>query len=138
MIPGCSPNNSYKRWPAEFYAQVAKALANKKIYSVVIGPCVEKKEIDAVCQATPFALNFCNRNSLLDIPDLAHHALAVVGNDTGPTHMAELTETPCFTLFCDRTKRSALKRSNVTNLIGKDIQDISPQTVIQKLFSVLQ
>ena len=138
MIPGCSAANAYKRWPAEFYGMVAKALADKGIHSIVIGTNAEKDEIETVCRATPFALNFCNKNKLLDIPDLAHHAMAVIGNDTGPMHMAELTDTPCLSLFCDRTNRSALERANVTNLIGQNIEDISPKTVIDKLLAMLQ
>ena len=75
---------------------------------------------------------------MLDIPDLAHRAEAVIGNDTGPMHMAELTDTPCVTLFCQKTAKSALDRENVTNLSGEKIEDISPETVLKKLFSVLQ
>ena len=137
LIPGCSAAHPYKRWPAKFYAQVAKVLAEKGIYSLVIGTNDERKEIQEICEITPKALNFCNKSKLLDIPDLAHRASAVIGNDTGPMHMAELTDTPCFTLYCDRTKQAALQRPNVTNFIGQNIQDISAEDVLTKLLSVL-
>ena len=52
-------------------------------------------------------------------------------------HMAELADTSCITLFCDKTKHAASKRPNVTNLIGQNIEDISAETVIEKLLSVL-
>ena len=137
LIPGCSAANSYKRWPAEFYGQVAKALADKGIPCVVIGTNAEKKEIDIVCSASPMTINFCNQNKIVDIPDIAHHALAVIGNDTGPMHMAELADVPAISLFCEKTKQACQKRANVTNFVGKKIDDISPEEVIQKLFSVL-
>ena len=138
MIPGCSANNAYKRWPATFYGQVAKALAEKGIRSVIMGTNAEKEDIDTVCSATNMAINFCNQNKIVDIPDIAHHALAVIGNDTGPMHMAELTDIPCIALFCEKTQHACQKRSNITNFVGKKIEDISPKSVIDKLFSVLQ
>ena len=138
MIPGCSAANAYKRWPAKFYGKVAIALAKKGIASVVIGTNAEKEDIETVCKSTPLAVNFCNCNKIIDIPDIAHHALAVIGNDTGPMHMAELTNVPCITLFCERTKKACQKRPHITNFVGKKIEDIPPEAVIEKLFSVLQ
>ena len=137
MIPGCSANNAYKRWPATFYGQVAKALADKGIQSVIMGTNAEKEDIDTVCSTTPLAINFCNQNKIVDIPDIAHHALAVIGNDTGPMHMAELTDVPCIALFCEKTQHACQKRQNITNFVGKKIEDIPAETVIEKLFSVL-
>ena len=46
LIPGCSPAHPYKRWPAEFYRQLALKLGKEKIYSVVLGTNAEKQEID--------------------------------------------------------------------------------------------
>ena len=84
------------------------------------------------------AINFCNQNKIVDIPDIAHHALAVIGNDTGPMHMAELTDVPAIALFCEKTQKACQKRSNVTNFVARKIEDILPETVIEKLFSVLK
>jgi len=137
MIPGCSPNHPYKRWPIASYAELARQLAKMDISSVVLGTSVEQKEIEAICAATPKAVNFCDKASLLDIPDLARKSLAIVGNDTGPTHMAEITEKPTITLFCKKTERCAYKAPNVSNLIKNDITDISVQEVMNKLQSII-
>ena len=138
MIPGCSANNAYKRWPATFYGQVAKALSEKGIHSVIMGTSAEKEDIDTVCAVTDMAVNFCNQNKIVDIPDIAHHALAVIGNDTGPMHMAELTDVPCIAIFCEKTQHACQKHPNITNFVGKKIEDTPPEAVIEKLFSVLQ
>ncbi len=136
LIPGCSPNHPYKRWPAESYQQLALKLAKKKIHAVVIGTNAERSEIEQICADNPYAINFCNKTGLLDIPEIATKSMAVVGNDTGPQHMAELSSVPAISLFCDITKSACVKRDNVTNLVGKNIQDISVEQVLKQLQSL--
>lgn len=136
MIPGCSPDHPYKRWPAARYRALAEKLADQGIYSVVLGTNAEKSEIDLICQGNPKTVNFCNKSSLMDIPEMASKALAIVGNDTGPQHMAELSSVPAVTLFCLVTRSSAVYRPNVTNIIEREIIDISVEQVFQTLQSV--
>ena len=133
LIPGCSPLHPYKRWPVDSYQKLALFLAKKGIASVVLGTNAERQEIESICQKTPYAVNFCNQSSLLDIPEIAEKALAVVGNDTGPQHMAELTNTPSITLFSAKTKQSAVQRKNIQNLFGEEMADISVQQVLNAL-----
>ena len=136
LIPGCSPAHPYKRWPAAFYKELALRLTKEGISSVVLGTNAEKQEIETICEGNEKAVNFCNKSALLDIPEIAAHSLAVVGNDTGPQHMAELGSVPAVTLFCDITQRSAIRRANVTNLIAEEIADISVDTVFNTLQSL--
>ena len=136
LIPGCSPTHPYKRWPAESYHLLAKRLAEQNIFSVVLGTNAEKNEIEIICSGNDKALNFCNKSKLLDIPKIAANSLAIIGNDTGPQHMAELGMVPAITLFCEKTRRSAVIRSNVVNLIQPEIADISVETVYNTLQSL--
>ena len=136
LIPGCSPTHLYKRWPAASYRELALRLAKENIYSVVLGTSAEKNEIDLICQDNPKAVNFCNKSSLLDIPEISQKALAVVGNDTGPQHMAELGKVPVITLFCRITRGSAVYRANVVNIVENKISDISVEQVFQTLQSL--
>jgi ADP-heptose:LPS heptosyltransferase len=93
----------------------------------------EKKEIEAICADNSLAVNFCNKSALLDIPQIAEGALAVVGNDTGPQHMAELSGVPAITLFAKITAFAACKEMHITNLVGEKIEDISVDEVACKL-----
>lgn len=136
LIPGCSPAHPYKRWPADSYRELARRLADQGIYSVVLGTNAEKTEIDLICQGNEKAISFCNKADLLDIPEIAQKSLAVVGNDTGPQHMAELGDVPVVTLFCHLTRMSAIYRANVVNIIEKDISNISVEQVFQTLQSL--
>lgn len=137
LIPGCSPNHPYKRWPSSMYAELAVSLAKDGIQTVVVGTSAEEVEIKTICAATNQAVNFCNKSSLLDIPDLARRALAVVGNDTGPLHMASVAGAPTVALFCKKTEGSMSKLSNVHNLVKENIADISVQEVMKELHSLI-
>ena len=134
LIPGCSPAHPYKRWPAASYRELALRLGKMDIPSVVLGTSAEQKEIETICSDNPKAINFCNKSALLDIPQIAAQSMAIVGNDTGPQHMAELGSVHAVTLFCEVTKKSAIYRPNITNLFGKEITDIS----VDAVFNVLQ
>ncbi|MBQ0032192.1 MAG: glycosyltransferase family 9 protein, partial [bacterium] len=90
IIPGCSPTNPEKRWPAERYRAVSEHFGAKGLKSVVLGTSAEAAEIQAVVKGNPHAVDFMNKASLIDIPDLARGAAIFIGNDTGPSHMARL------------------------------------------------
>ena len=98
------------------------------IPSVVLGTNAEKEQIDIICQNSK-AVNFLNKASLLDIPALASKSAVIVGNDTGPVHMSCFSKRPAIVLFCQKTAGSANDLPNVTNLIVKDISDISVEQV---------
>ncbi len=133
LIPGCSPSNEHKRWSKEKYANIAKKLAKENIYSVVLGTKAEQIEIDFIANSTKYAINFMGKASLLDIPNVAKRAMCVIGNDSGPTHMASLVGTKTIVLFCERTKNSANNFENVINLFGGNINDITEQEVLEKI-----
>ncbi len=133
LVPGCSPEHPEKRWPAENYRALALRLAVRGIASVVIGTKAEQAEIELICKDNKMAVDLCGQSALLDIPEIAAKALAVVGNDTGPEHMAEMMDRPTITLFPKLTERSAVHRENITNIVAPKIEDISVDEVESKL-----
>lgn len=130
MIPGCSPTHPHKRWPAASYGALAHRLAEHGIYTVAIGTRDEAAEVRCVAAASDKVVSLLNKISLADIPDLARHALAAVGNDTGPSHMAAVTGSPLIGLFATRTKKCSLQGRQTHNIISPGTIDlISPETV---------
>ena len=79
MIPGCSPNHPYKRWPVENFCALAKRLAARGVSSVVIGTRAEAAEVEAIAASSPLAVSFLGKSSLMDIPQMALRSLACVG-----------------------------------------------------------
>ena len=129
MIPGCSAGHPYKRWPEKYFIEIAKKAGAMGIESVVLGTKAETEIVNTICQGTPFAHSFLNKTKLTDIPPIAQRALVVLGNDTGPQHMASFVGTPAISLFCRRTEKSAITQPNITNLIAPAIDDITPEDV---------
>jgi ADP-heptose:LPS heptosyltransferase len=84
LVPGGSAHRPEKRWPASAYAELAERLAARGIRSVVIGGPAECGIADAIGAAR----DLTGRTSLRDIVGLAGGALRVIGNDTGPVHLA--------------------------------------------------
>lgn len=102
LIPGCSADRLYKRWPAESYAELARQFKEQGIESLAIGTESEKDALDALCRLNPHVRNMCGQTSLFEVAGLARRAAYVVGNDTGPTHIAAAIGARTCALMSDR------------------------------------
>ena len=99
LAPGAAPSRPAKRWPAEKYALLARHLHDKGVTPVIIGARSEADLAALICLICPGTLDLTGKTSLGELHDLARRAAVVVGNDTGPMHLAALTGTPCLVLF---------------------------------------
>lgn len=124
LIPGCSPTNPEKRWPAENYRALALWLGERGMTSVVIGTKAEAKEIETICRDNPHAVDFMGKSQLVDIPDLARGAEIVIGNDTGPTHMCRLAGARTLLLLPAYSAHLAGKAKRRRTLISERVEKI--------------
>lgn len=137
LIPGCSPTNPEKRWPVERFRAVSEYFGRKGLRSVVMGTGAEAAEIAAIARDNPFAVDFMNKSSLIDIPDLARGAEIVLGNDTGPSHMARLSGAKAVILFNERTHDAAVEMPRVVNIVAQSVTDVATETVVSALEELL-
>lgn len=101
LVPGASAHRPGKRWPAAKYGELARVLLARGLVPVVVGGPDEvglAAEIQASC---PAAISLVGRTALLDIFAIAARAALVVGNDTGPTHVAAAAGCPALVLFSE-------------------------------------
>ncbi|MEG2236442.1 MAG: glycosyltransferase family 9 protein [Akkermansia sp.] len=134
FIPGCSPKHPEKRWPTENYIALAKLINHQHISVVVMGTKDEESVVSAIAKASPDVINFLNKTTLLDIPQLATKALAVVGNDTGPTHISSLSGALTIGLYPYRTRKSVLTGNRAISIVSPDtIDQITVGQVWEKL-----
>lgn len=103
VAPGGAAHRPGKRWPAERYAALGRWLAEKGVPPVLIGGSEERELSAAVRGACPEAVDLAGRTSLLDLASLARGAVAAVGNDTGPMHLAAATGCPTVVLFSNES-----------------------------------
>ena len=99
LIPGASAHREAKRWPEANYAELATRIADRGIMPVIIGGKAEGPLAHEIVRREPRVKNLVTRTDLFQIVTLAEKALFVVGNDTGPMHMATLAGAPGIALF---------------------------------------
>lgn len=134
LIPGCSPQHPYKRWSTENYRELVRRLAERGIQAVVLGTKAEAAEAAAICEGNPSVVNMVGLTSLLDVPQVALRALAVVGNDTGPSHMAAFTGVFTLAIFDHRNAHCVLRGTNCASLVSDaGVELITPEEVWSRL-----
>lgn len=102
LIPGCAPTRLYKRWPPEKYAELAKRFIAKGIGVYAVGTKADEESIEAIRVLAPEVISLACQTTLGQLAALARHAVCVVGNDTGPTHMAAAVGGRTIALMSDR------------------------------------
>lgn len=99
LVPGASAHREAKRWPVQCYAELAQRIAATGITPVILGGRAESHIAQDIVRLEPRVVNLVTRTDLFQIVTLAETALFVVGNDTGPMHMATLSGAPGIALF---------------------------------------
>lgn len=133
LVPGCAPERPEKRWPAQKYGELAKALNNAGYQPVIIGTKAEQDAAAEIKNACPATLDLCNQTSLAQIATLARNAAGAIGNDTGPMHLIGATGTPCLVLFSSHSNpvKHAPKGDQIAVLQKDNLDELDAQTVLK-------
>ena len=99
LVPGASAHRSAKKWPEDRFGALAAHLVDIGIEPVVIGGPSEADIAKKIVALEPRVKNIVGQTSLFQIVTLAERASIVIGNDTGPMHMATLAGAPGVALF---------------------------------------
>ena len=99
LVPGTSAAHPVKRWPVERFAGLATRLWAGGLRPVVIGSRADAPLAATIVAACDATVDMTGRTSLLDLGGVAARAVAAVGNDTGPMHLAAVMGTPSVVLF---------------------------------------
>jgi ADP-heptose:LPS heptosyltransferase len=105
-----------------------------------LGTRAEATEINAICDGNPDAVNFLGKSSISDIPELSQGASVVVGNDTGPSHIAYYSGARMVMVFTDFDfSRAAHPDSiRIASLHSAKIEDISFDSVVEAIGKVME
>jgi ADP-heptose:LPS heptosyltransferase len=99
LAPGGAAHRPAKRWPAAGYGEIAAWLAVAGIEPVLLGTPAEAALHQAVRALCPGARSLAGETGHLDIAVLARHAVAALGNDSGPMHLCAVAGCPSVVLF---------------------------------------
>ncbi|MDO8288080.1 MAG: glycosyltransferase family 9 protein [Parvibaculum sp.] len=112
LIPGCSIRHPQKRWP--YYAELAQRLIGEG-YQIVTAPGPDEMDL----AATIPGLTLKGPRGFLNWFELAgvmQRAAFIIGNDTGPSHLASHLGVQGLALFGSHTtaERTGIERENFT------------------------
>ena len=96
LVPGASRDN--KRWPESRFVELGQKLQAIGHPITLLGSPEEHDRLDAMSSHILHAQVVCEPRLHAALSAI-QHAAVVVGNDTGPRHLATLFGTPCVTLF---------------------------------------
>ena len=107
-----------------------RRLEGRGISAVLLGTESEAETIHKIESGFSHVVSMVGRTALEDIPQLARRALAVVGNDTGTSHMASLSGAFTLAIFDHRNERCVLRGPHSVNLVSEGVVElITPDEV---------
>lgn len=98
IIPGGAAHRPGKRWPADNFRTLGENWLGQGVTPVIIGG-PDEAELTADIASGTEMLNLAGQTSFADIAELSRQAAGVVGNDTGPMHIAAICGCPSVVLF---------------------------------------
>jgi heptosyltransferase-1 len=113
-----------KRWPAENFAAVVRALAQKfpDARFAVLGAAEDKSIGETVARAEPQrCLNLCGQTSLPEMVEWLRLCRLMITNDTGPMHVAAALGKPLVALFGPTEPRRTGPYGQLASMLRLDL-----------------
>ncbi|MDR0182303.1 glycosyltransferase family 9 protein [Lysobacter arvi] len=128
LIPGSAARHTHKRWPG--HAELARRLGEiGRAVVVVPGPDELELARSLPCHVLATPDGFLDWFALAGV---LRRAAFVVGNDTGPTHLAAALGTPGLALFGSHTsvERTGIRMRAFDAIQVPDLSSLSVETVL--------
>lgn len=88
-----------KKWPLEYFKEVAKELSFQGISVLVVGGRAEFSDGEFIISGINRGYNLCGKTSIEDLPGLFLGAKALVSNDSGLMHLGAALKVPQVAIF---------------------------------------
>jgi heptosyltransferase-2 len=103
LAPGSNANGWWKRWGKERYLELARQIIDNypKASIILIGGKDEEEEANFIIEQLndKSAISFVNKTSIKEFIALIHLCDLVIGNDTGPVHVASALNRPAICIW---------------------------------------
>lgn len=138
FVPGGSAHRLDKRWPAEHFGELGKALYARGFDVVIIGGPQESAVARTIQKFVPQARDLTGRTDFARIAVLGAKAALAVGNDTGPLHLAAAAGAPTVVLFSAASNPAlSAPRGHVAILQSDRLADLPVAQVMQAVNALL-
>ena len=136
LIPGCAARHPHKRWP--YYAQLAEKLLAQGL-DVVTAPGPDELELARTLPGHTLLMPDRYLN-WFELAGVLRSADFVVGNDTGPSHVAACLNRPGVALFGPHTsaERTGIRRNRFDAIEVADLGKLSPDTVFDQVIAKMR
>jgi ADP-heptose:LPS heptosyltransferase len=135
LVPGCSPQHPHKRWPATHFAKLADLLARRGITAVAVGTAVDQEAVDEIRALAPSVICLAGQTDLGQLAEISRRSLGVVGNDTGPIHIAAMVGAPTLVLMSGKSHpvRMLPRGPDIGWLQREHLADLLPEDVMKSI-----
>jgi ADP-heptose:LPS heptosyltransferase len=102
LFPGSSPNWPQKQWPVHNFRELSRMLWDRhQMGTVWIGSAADRAGLDALSPSASSvpSLDLMGKTTFHQLAAVVRRCRLVVGNDSGPLHLADSLGRPVFTIF---------------------------------------
>jgi heptosyltransferase-3 len=141
---GVNSLGSYKRWPIDYFAQLAQWLIERYHAQILVYSAPNEREYNGQLRAllhTDLQASIFDRIETASVRELAgllNHCQLFVGNDTGPRHMAQALDIPLLTIVAPTGAKSIANPLNHPRFQAIDVWDVLGEQQKQQLLLTLR
>ena len=131
VIPGVSKSGKSKQWSPTKYKQLCSFLESKGYYICLVGTKRDAVAFKPILEHCKNIINLIDKSPPDIIYSVASKSKLVISNDTGPGHIASLSNVNTLWLALDNsiTKSNLSFRKNSKLLLKKKMEDLSVDEV---------
>ena len=135
MIPSVSKSGKEKQWPSDKFAELAIEIEKKGYTICVIGQNSDKEITTMITDSCQRAIDLTGKSPPEIIYSVAKKSDLIISNDTGPGHIAALSNSPILFLGNDNviSKSNLSEYKNGYNILNEPIKNLSIERVIDFL-----
>ena len=133
FIPGVSKSGLHKQWKPYLFAQLAKHFENKGYKICVIGTKIDYPSIKLILKKCKNVINKIDQSPPEVVYTIAKNSHLIISNDTGPGHIAALSNTNILWLGLNNSisKSNLLQWKNSFTIMAKTMNQITVAQVIE-------
>jgi len=137
VIPGVSKSGQYKQWPSENYIELCLNLELQGYGICLVGTKHDQESTKPILSFCKNVINLINKSPPEVIYSVAKKSKLIISNDTGPGHIAALSNVNTLWLALDNkiTKSNLSYRKNSYMILKDGMSNLNVQEVKDFIFT---